>query len=111
MPSAEFSTVTTSALSWQPRSSFFEATSMPQNKPLDSELVVLESFMVGDPSLQIRALGPKRLFGLNTSATGDPASKRCLRHPGDNDLPVAIFCFAPMGAKQNSLLLQTENTT
>ena len=74
---------------------------MPQNEPLEAEAAVLESFTVGDPSLQMRAFKPKRLFGLNTIAAGDHASGRCHEHQGASDLPAAFFVFRPLGAKNN----------
>src|SRR5262249_26283165 len=94
----------------QQASSFCEATSTPQNEPLDFELVVLESFTVGDPSLQIRAKLPKRLFGLSTIAAGDHATGRCHEHPRATDLPTAFFVFRPMGRKTKPHLL-TQNAS
>jgi hypothetical protein len=44
--------------------------------------------------LQMRALGPKRLFGLNTSATGDPASNG-VEAPRRQRSPGRVFFVSP----------------
>ena len=86
MPSGSLEKVSAKEAGKSARSRDSEETSMPK-KPWTSALRSLESFMVVDPSLRMRASMAQAIVRVDTKTPAAvPASGRCVKHPGANEL-------------------------